>query len=133
MAAVDLAAPAIAHFDLTVSCGRSVSDHKMISKTVLHPAYVPVIIIKDTRVPLPCAAVVHHNELPATPFQPRASNRVDHGSCQIAIVTRTPGPGPKTSFRRRRRRRLEALVLFQTRLFDHNLSSLAGCSSTRGF
>jgi hypothetical protein len=48
---------------------------------------VPVIIIKDTRVPLPCAAVMHHNELPAPSFHRRASNRVDNGSRQIAIVT----------------------------------------------
>jgi hypothetical protein len=79
--AVDLATPAIAHFNLAVSRGRSVPDHKMIGKTILHPAHVPVIIIEDTRVALPCAAIMHHNELPATPFHRRASDRVDHGSC----------------------------------------------------
>ena len=80
VSAVDLAAPAIAHFDLAVSRRRSVADHKMICKTVLHPAYVPVIIIEDARVALPSTAVVHHYELPTTPFHRRASDRVDHGS-----------------------------------------------------
>ena len=123
--AVDLAAPALAHFDLAVSRGCSVPDHKMIGETILHPAHMPMVIIEDARISLPRATVMHYNKLPATAFHRRASDRVDHGSCQIAIVTRTPRPGPKTSFRRRRRRRLEALFLFQTRFFDHNLSSLS--------
>src|SRR5881392_2866202 len=49
--AINLAAPAIAHFNLAVSCGRSVPDHKMIGETILHSAHVPVVIIEDTRVP----------------------------------------------------------------------------------
>ena len=80
MPAVDLAAPAIAHFDLAVSRGCSVADHEMIGETILHPAHVPMIIIEDARVSLPRAAVVHHNELPAPPFHWRASNRVDDRS-----------------------------------------------------
>ena len=84
--AIDLATPAIAHFNLAVSRGGSVPNHKMIGETILHSAHVPVIIIEDTRIPLPCAAVMHHNELPATPFHRRASDRVDHGSRQITIV-----------------------------------------------
>ena len=79
MPAVDLPAPAIAHFNLAVSRGRSVSDHKMIGETILHSAHVPVIIIEDTRVPLPCAAIMHDNELPATPFHRRASDRFNDG------------------------------------------------------
>src|SRR5919201_6031848 len=114
MSAVDLAAPAIAHFDLAVSCGCSVSDDEMIGETILHSAHVPMIVIEHARVPLPCAAIVHHNELPAAPFHRRASDRFDNGSRQITVVSRTARPGPETSSRRRRRRRLQALVLFQT-------------------
>ena len=77
MAAVDLAPPAIAHFDLAVARGRSVADHEMVGKTILHPADVPMIIIKSARVALPRAAVVHHNELPAAPFHWCASDRFD--------------------------------------------------------
>ena len=77
--AVDLAAPAIAHFNLAVSCGCSVPDHKMIGETILHPAHVPMVIIEDTRIALPRAAIMDHNELPATPFHRRASDRFDDG------------------------------------------------------
>jgi len=130
---VDLATPAIAHFDLAIPCGCSVSDHEMISQSILHPANVSMIIIEDTRVSLPRATIVHHNELPATTFHWRAPNRFDDGSRQITIVPRTAGPGPETSSRRRRRRRLEALILFETRLFDQNLSALAPWEGTRSF
>ena len=77
VAAVDLTSPAIAYFDLTVAGGSSVADHEMVCEPVLHSANMSVIIIKDARVSLPCAAVVHHNELPTTPFHRRASDGFD--------------------------------------------------------
>ena len=79
VSAVNLAAPAIAHFNLAVSRGCSVPDHKMIGETILHPAHVPMVIIEDTRIALPRAAIMDHNELPATPFHWRASDRFDDG------------------------------------------------------
>jgi len=80
MSPINLAAPAVAYFDLTVSSGCSVPDHKMIGKTILHPAHMPMVIIEDARVPLPRATIVYHNELPATPFDGCSSDRVDHRS-----------------------------------------------------
>ena len=77
MAAVDLAPPAIAHFDLAVARGSSVANHEMVRKTILHPADVPMIIIKSARVSLPRAAIMHDNELPATPLHWRASDGFD--------------------------------------------------------
>src|SRR5438094_8775861 len=77
VAAVDLAPPAIAYFDLTVTGRSSVADHEMVCQPVLHPANMSVIIIKDARVPLPCTAVVHHHDLPTTPFDRRASDGFD--------------------------------------------------------
>ena len=77
VAAVDLAPPAIAHFDLAVACGSSVANHEMVCKTILHPADVPMIIIKSARVSLPRAAIMHDNELPATPLHWRASDGFD--------------------------------------------------------
>ena len=77
VAAVDLTSPAIAHFDLAVACGSSVANHEMVRETILHPADVPMIIIKSARVSLPRAAVVHDNELPAAPFHRRASDGFD--------------------------------------------------------
>ena len=77
MTAIELAPPAIAHFDLAVARGRSVADHEMVGKTILHPADVPMIIIENARVSLPRAAIVHHNELPAAPFHWCASDGFD--------------------------------------------------------
>ena len=42
-------------------------------------ASVPMVIIEDTRIALPRAAIMDHNELPATPFHRRASDRFDDG------------------------------------------------------
>ena len=78
--AIDLAAPTIAYFNLTVSTGCSVSDHKVIGKPVLHPAHVPVIIVEHPGVALAGAAIMDHDELPATPFHRCASDRVNDGS-----------------------------------------------------
>ena len=77
VAAVDLAPPAIAHFNLAVARGSSVADHEMIRKPILHSADMPMIIIKNARVSLPGAAVVHDNKLPATPFYRRAPDGFD--------------------------------------------------------
>src|SRR5581483_4963507 len=77
MAAIDLPAPAVAHLNLPVSCGGSVANHKMIRQTILHPADVPMIIIEHTRVALPRAAVVDHDEPPPMPFNRCAPDRFD--------------------------------------------------------
>ena len=68
MAAIDLAPPAIAYFDLAVARGRSVADHEVISKAILHTPDMPMIVIENARVALSRAAIMHDNELPATPF-----------------------------------------------------------------
>ena len=78
VAAIDLASPAIAYFDLTVAGRSSVADHEMVCQPVLHSANMPVIIIKDARVSLPCTAVMDNDELPTTPFHRRASDGVDN-------------------------------------------------------
>jgi len=77
VAAVDLTSPPIAHFDLAVACGSAVANHEMVRKTILHPADVPMVIIKSARVSLPRAAIVHDNELPAAPFHWCASDGFD--------------------------------------------------------
>jgi len=78
MAAVDLAAPAIADFDLTIAGRCAVTNHKMIGEAVLHATNMPVVIIKNSRISLPRAAIVYYNELPATAFYRRAPDRIDH-------------------------------------------------------
>jgi hypothetical protein len=77
VAAVDLTPPTIAYFNLTVACGCSIADHEVVRKTILHPADVPMIIIKSARVTLSRAAIMHDNELPATPLHWCASDGVD--------------------------------------------------------
>ena len=77
MTAVDLTTPAIADFDLAVAGRCAVSNNEVIGETVLHPTNMPMVIIEDASVPLPGAAVVHNNELPATPFHRRAPDRFD--------------------------------------------------------
>ena len=134
MTAVDLPPPAIAHFYLAVPGRCSVADHEMIGETVLHPPDVPMVIIEDARVSLARPAIVHDDELPASPFDWRAADRFDHRSCEIAVtVSTTPRPWPKTSARRRRWRRFEAFVLLQARFLDYNLGSLFPRTSTWNF
>src|ERR1051325_1196083 len=77
MAAVDLPAPAIAHFDLAVAGGSAVADDEMIGQPVAHPANVTVVIIERRRVALTCAAVVHDDELPT---RARYRSAIDRGA-----------------------------------------------------
>jgi hypothetical protein len=49
---------------------------------------MPMIIIEHASVALPGAAVVHNNELPATPFHWRAPDCFNDGAGQVAITTR---------------------------------------------
>jgi len=72
MTAVDLAPPTIADLDLTVAGGGAVADDEMVSQSILHPAYVTVVIIENARAALPGPAVMHDDELPATPHHRRA-------------------------------------------------------------
>ena len=77
VAAVDLAAPAIAHFNLAITGRGSVANHKMIGQTVLHSAHVPMVIVEYARVSLSRAAIVDDNELPASSFYRRATDCFD--------------------------------------------------------
>src|SRR6266481_1167637 len=51
MPAVNLAPPAIAHFDLAIAGGCSVPNHEMIRKTILHPADVPMVEARTPGLP----------------------------------------------------------------------------------
>jgi hypothetical protein len=73
MAPVDLPSPAIAHFDLPVAGRCAIANNEMIGKSVLHPTDVSVVIVEHARIALPRAAVVDHDELPASPLHGCAS------------------------------------------------------------
>ena len=75
--AIDLTPPPIAHFDLSIAGGGAVSNHEMIGEAILHVANMPMVIIEHARVSLSCAAIVHYDELPATPLHRRAPDGVD--------------------------------------------------------
>ncbi len=101
MTPVDLPTPAIADFDLTITRRCAVPDNEVICEAVLHAANMLMVIIKNTRIALPGAAIVYDNELPATPFHRRAPNRFDDRTCQVT-VTDWATPRPETESARRR-------------------------------
>jgi len=76
MAAIDLPTPAIADFDLTIAGRSPIADHEMVSEPVLHPAKMPMIVIKRGSVALACSAIVHNDVLPATACDRRAINLI---------------------------------------------------------
>src|ERR1700736_5434016 len=65
VAAIDLAPPTVADFDLAVAGRSPVSDYEMIREPVLHMANVAMVIIESSGIPLPRAAIVHDDKLPA--------------------------------------------------------------------
>jgi hypothetical protein len=78
VATVDLASPTITHFDLTIAGRCPVTNDEVISKAILHAPDMPMIIIENARVALSRAAIMHDNELPATPFHRRTPDRFDN-------------------------------------------------------
>jgi len=86
VAAIDLATPTISHFYLAITSRCSVPNHKMIGEAILHSADMAMIIIEDARISLPCPAVVHDNELPASSFHGRAADLFDDRPRKIAIT-----------------------------------------------
>ena len=91
VAAVDLPAPTVADLDLAVAGRRSVADHEMISKSVLHPPKMPVVIIERGRVSLPRPAVVHDDVLPPTPRHRCTIDLGAHRARQITITAAAAG------------------------------------------
>ena len=91
VAAVDLPAPTVADLDLAVAGRRSVADHEMISKSVLHPPKMPVVIIERSRISLTRSAVVHDDVLPATPRDRCPIDLGAHGARQITITAAAAG------------------------------------------
>src|SRR5947209_5147381 len=124
VAAIDLSAPPIAHFDLPIARRCAVADHEMIREAVLHFAHTTMVVIEGPRVSLSRAAVVHDDEFPARPLHRRAPDRVDHVATEIMIicpVAAAEKPLPKTSSRWRRWRRFVALRFFDSRFLNRDI------------
>jgi len=77
MTAVDLPTPTIAHLNLAVARRCTVADNKLVSEPVPHAPHMSMVVIEDTRVALPGAAVVDDDELPAAPLHWRATDFLD--------------------------------------------------------
>lgn len=127
MPAIDLAPPAIAHFDLAVARGSAITDDEMIGEPVLHPANMPVVIIENAGATLPSATVVHDNELPAAPHHRRPIDFISHRPRKVPVSNFRPRPEPPTTTTRRRaRRRFVTLITEKSRLLDLDLRNGAG-------
>jgi len=86
MAAVDLPTPTVADLDLAVAGRCTVSDDEMISHAVQHAANMSMVVIKDARVALARAAVVHDDELPARTRNRRTIDLCAHGTAEITVA-----------------------------------------------
>jgi len=132
MTAVDLAPPPVSYLNLAVAGRCPIANHEVIGEAILHPADMPMVIIEDARVSLPCPAIVDNDKLPTTSLHRRAADLFDHRSRQITVGARTaPGPRPKTSTRWRGWQRFETLICFETGFLYDNLRSLFRRNSAR--
>ena len=78
---VNLPVPTIANFNLAVPGRGAVTDHKMISKAVLHSPDMPMIIIKDPRVSLSRTAIVDDYIFPSVSRDTRIVDRSPDLGC----------------------------------------------------
>ena len=126
MAAIDLTAPTIAYLDCAVSSRGPIPNDEMIGEAVLHPADVPMVIIKNARASLSGSAVVHDNKLPAAAHDRRAIDLGAHGARKITIGDFALRPWPPAAAGRRSWGRLVALITQKPRFLDIDLRNCAG-------
>jgi hypothetical protein len=86
VAAIDLTGPAASNFNLAVSGGASVTDHKMICQAIPHLSSISMVIIKNLRIPLSSSAVVHHDVTPAAFLHRSTVNCVKNRSGKIFVA-----------------------------------------------
>ena len=77
VAAVDLAAPAVSHFNLSIAGRSPIANHEVISQPILHPPDVSMVIIERSRVALPRSAIMDDDKLPTTPLHGGAADLLD--------------------------------------------------------
>jgi hypothetical protein len=124
--AVDLAPPAIAHFNLAVARRSAITDDEMIGEPVFHPTNMPVVIIENAGATLSCPAVVHDNKLPAVSHHRRPVDFISHRPRKIAVINFRPRPEPPAATRRWARWRFVTLITDKSRLLDLDLRNGAG-------
>jgi len=94
----ELAHPTIADFNLSVTGGRAIADNEMVSKPVRHLAHVPMIVIKNPRVPLSCSRIVHDGVLPAIAGDAGFINRLANSWREIPPQAGLLRSGHRVSF-----------------------------------
>lgn len=124
--AVDLAPPAIAHFDLAVARRSAITDDEMIGEPVFHPTNMSVVIIENAGATLSRAAVVHDNELPAAAHDRRPVDFISHRPRKIPVSNFGSRPEPPATTRRRARRWFVTLITEKSRLLNLDLRNGAG-------
>jgi len=137
VATIDLPPPAVAHLDLPIASRSSVADYELVRQSVLHPPDVAMVVIENAGVALPRAAVVDHDELPATALHRGAVDFRTDGTGQVTISGRCARPRPEATARRRCWRRLKTLVtekpgfldVYLGRLIERNRASSCGLRS----
>lgn len=92
MAAVDLAAPAVADFNLTVTGRCAVANHEVISEPILHSPDMSMIIIEYPRVALARTTVMDNNKLPTTPLHWSSADLFNDRTGKVAIIFARPRP-----------------------------------------
>lgn len=92
MAAVDLTAPPIAHFDLTVTRRCPIPDYEVIGQSILHMPNVAMIVVEHLGVSLSRAAIVHNDELPLriSMIRRRAIDLRPDRAGQVAVTRAAP-------------------------------------------
>lgn len=103
VASVDLATPAVTHFDLAVASGATVANDKMVSQPVFHSPDPAMVIIKYPGVTLSRSTVVYDNEFPAVICNGGAPYFLNDRAGEITVSrgTRFPRPRPQPEpFRR---------------------------------
>ena len=119
--AVDLAPPAIAHFDLAVARRSAITDDEMIGEPIFHPANMPVVIIENAGATLSRTAVVHDNELPAAAHNWCPVDVISHRPRKIPVSNFRSRPEPPAAMRRRARRWFVTLITEKSRLLHLDL------------
>ena len=115
VAAVDLTSPAIANFNFAITGGGAVADDEMVGEAVAHSADIVVIVVEDTGIALPGAAVVHDYKPPAV-AQDRGA--VDLAADRIGEVF--------VAFPEKMKGKRKAAWLLVARFLNNDLGRLAG-------
>jgi hypothetical protein len=79
MSTIELPRPAITDFDLAISGGAAIADDEMVCEAIRHFANVPMVIVKDSSVPLSGPAIMDNDIFPSIPSDAGSIDRLPNG------------------------------------------------------